>query len=69
MRLTLDVPAEARVTLLDALGREVARVHDGPLSGGEHTFSRAEARLAPGVYTLRAALGARVETRRLSAVR
>lgn len=40
----------ARVTLLDALGREVARLHDGPLAGDPLALPTG---LAPGVYVVR----------------
>jgi hypothetical protein len=43
-----------RVAVYDALGREVAAVHDGPLVAGVHRFSWEAAGLAPGLYVIRA---------------
>ncbi len=55
----LDVPREtaARVRLLDALGREVAVLWDGP--GGTRDLPLAGAALAPGVYSVVATVGGR----------
>lgn len=56
-RVTVDV--------LDALGRRVARLHDGPLAGGvEHRFVLTAGALPAGVYVVRVAgEGAQVSRR------
>ncbi len=59
-------PAVVTVTVLDVAGREVAR----PIAGEKFEAGRAErewrpAGLAPGVYTVRAAVGGTILTRRL----
>ena len=50
--LTVSRSASARAVVYDALGREVAVVHDGPASG-RSTLAVAAGTLAPGVYVLR----------------
>jgi len=40
----------ARVSVHDALGREVAMLHDGPLAAGLHAFPLGTAGLPPGLY-------------------
>ena len=56
------------VAVYDALGREVARVHDGPV-GTDETFTVDVSRLPAGVYVVRAS-GADVQsTRRFTVVR
>ncbi len=56
---------DVRVVVLDALGREVLRLHDGPLAGGAATLQVPGAGLAPGVYLVRAVSAQGVATRRL----
>lgn len=46
----LDAPGTARVALVDALGREVAVLWDGPAAGREIRVDGAD--LAPGVYSV-----------------
>ncbi len=60
--------ASVRVVVLDARGREVARLHDGP-AGGALTLSLDGSRLAPGVYTVRAEAGEASATARLTVTR
>jgi photosystem II stability/assembly factor-like uncharacterized protein len=49
--LTLgEASSSVRVTLYDALGREAATVHDGPLAAGTHRLAVDTSALAPGVY-------------------
>ncbi len=50
---TLDRPGPVTVTVYDALGRTVARLHDGPLDAGEHTVSWTPEGHASGVYLVR----------------
>lgn len=70
-RVLLTAPRAdvATVTVWDAVGREVARLHDGPLSAGAHSFLLDGGALAPGVYLARVALGAAVTTARLTVTR
>ncbi len=42
-----------RVQVVDALGRPVATVHDGPLTQGEHVFALDTSTLPAGVYLVR----------------
>ncbi len=60
--------ASVRVVVVDARGRVVARLHDGP-AGGALTLSLDGSRLAPGVYTVRAESAADVVTARLTITR
>ena len=53
LQVTIPAPGPARVALFDALGREVAVLHDGPLAPGEHTFELHAGGLAPGTYHAR----------------
>ena len=43
-----------RLDIYDVLGREVARLHDGLLAAGRHSFVLEEHRLSAGVYLVRA---------------
>lgn len=52
--LTAAAGQDVRVALFDALGREVARVADGPVATGNTFLEVRAAGLAPGVYVLRA---------------
>jgi hypothetical protein len=55
-RLTLTVPSAqpVRVAVYDALGREAAVLHDGPMAAGAHALALDGSALAPGVYVVRA---------------
>ena len=59
----------ARVTVYDALGREVAVLADGPHGPGRHTAQLAAGALAPGVYAVRVASEEGVRTARLTVAR
>ena len=65
-----DAPAgRVRVALYDALGRQAAVLHDGPVAGGD-LLARIEAgRLTPGVYVVRVDGEGLSESRRLTVVR
>lgn len=52
--LTLGEASTVRVSVVDALGRRVAVLHDGPLGVGAQTFRLDGRPLAPGVYVIRA---------------
>ena len=56
-RFTLEVtaPQRVRVEVFDAVGRRVARLHDGPLEAGrEHAFTLEAGRIPAGIYLVRA---------------
>ena len=67
VRLELDAPGEAAVTVFDALGRRVAALHRGPLGAGDHAWALPA--LAPGLYVVRAATSEGGAVRPLSIVR
>ena len=52
--LTLDVPQHVRIAAVDALGRTVAVLHDGPVDAAAPlTLTLDGTALAPGAYTVR----------------
>lgn len=53
VRLRVEAPQTLRVVVVDALGRTVAVLHDGP-AAGTLTLGVDASRLAPGVYVIRA---------------
>jgi len=65
----LAAPGEARVTVVDLLGRTVAEVHAGPVGAGLHHAALDTARLAAGVYVVRLLAGGTVHATRLTVVR
>ena len=65
----LAAPGEARLTLVDALGRTVAVLLAGALPAGAHTVPADVARLAPGVYVARLTAGTAAASLRVSVVR
>ena len=67
--VTLDAPADVRLGVYDALGREVARLGDGAWSAGEHPVRLDASALAPGVYTVRLGADGRTASRRFVVVR
>lgn len=67
--LTTSAATDASVTVWDAVGRQVAQLHDGPLSAGAHSFALDGVALAPGVYLARVAVGEAVSTARLTITR
>ena len=56
LALVLDGAASVRLSVYDALGREVAVVLDGPLGAGTHRAVFDGAALPAGVYVARAAV-------------
>lgn len=48
--LNVEVPGNWSVVIMDVLGRIVARVTDGTLGAGDHSFRVDASGLAPGVY-------------------
>lgn len=67
--LSLGPSADARVTVLDALGRTVAVLHDGPLASGETTLTLDASALPAGVYAVVAVVGPERSVTRLTVVR
>ncbi|MEM7786430.1 MAG: S8 family peptidase [Bacteroidota bacterium] len=65
--LALPEATSVRVEVLDALGRRVTVLHDGPLAAGPHRLG--VPRLGAGAYTVRVVTEAGVATRRLTVVR
>ncbi|HLA63626.1 MAG TPA: T9SS type A sorting domain-containing protein, partial [Rhodothermales bacterium] len=64
---TLPAAGRATVGVYDALGRQVALLHDGTLAAGPHTLALDAARLPTGAYVVRAtADGALVALRRVT---
>lgn len=60
---------EMRLSVLDALGREVVIVAEGARAAGRHAVALPLAGLAPGVYTLRVVSGAHAATQRFTVAR
>ncbi len=61
--------ASVRVTVVDALGRTVATLHDGPLGAGAHALAWDARTAAAGAYVVRLSDGADEQTRRVLVVR
>ena len=51
--LALGAPARVRAAVYDALGREVAVIHEGEMEAGAHALRVESAGWAPGLYLLR----------------
>jgi endoglucanase len=69
VRFTLDAPGAATLRLVDALGREVARVEPGLLAAGEQHVALATAHLPVGRYTVQVATAASAATGSVVVVR
>lgn len=69
LTVRIDAPSDVLLTVHDLLGREVARLLDGPLTAGEHTARFDASRLASGLYVARLRAGPEVATRRMAVVR
>ena len=65
--LRLEVPdaGPVRLAVVDALGRVVAVVADGPLYAGEHAWTLDTSRFAAGVYVVQVQTGTGAASRRL----
>jgi hypothetical protein len=61
--------AEARVEVFDTVGRRVATLFQGTLAAGERQFVLDASGLAPGVYVVRAVVGAEASTLRVVVTR
>ncbi len=66
LALTLGRPSAVRVAAFDALGREVAVLHDGTLPAGSHALRLETAALPAGVYVVRATGEAGTAVRRVT---
>ncbi len=69
LALTAGAAGSARVEVVDALGRRVALVHDGPLAAGTTPLAFDATRLPAGVYTVRAVTAGGTTSRALTVVR
>ncbi|MBS1260854.1 MAG: hypothetical protein MAG453_00170 [Calditrichaeota bacterium] len=68
--LTLSEPADVDVAVYDVTGRMVARLANGTLSAGDHTFPFEASRLSSGLYFVRASVpGLADQVRKLVLVR
>lgn len=67
VRLEVAAAETARISVLDALGREIAVLHEGALAAGSHTWTVPT--LAAGAYGVRAEMGSGTVVRRLVVVR
>ncbi|MDX1532083.1 MAG: T9SS type A sorting domain-containing protein, partial [Rhodothermales bacterium] len=65
----LPESADVRVEVVDVLGRVVAVLHRGPLAAGGHRLGLDGRALVPGLYVVRATVGADVLTRRVTLLR
>ncbi|MEM0963511.1 MAG: T9SS type A sorting domain-containing protein, partial [Bacteroidota bacterium] len=66
---SLPEAGPARLAVYDALGREVAVLTDATVDAGTHRATFDASALPAGVYVLRLATPAGVETRRITSVR
>ncbi|GAB5536717.1 MAG: hypothetical protein Rubg2KO_29660 [Rubricoccaceae bacterium] len=69
MQVDLPTPARVRLSIYDALGREVAVALDDERRAGTHAVELAVGGLAAGVYVVRLVAGSEVQMQRLTVVR
>jgi len=69
LAFTLDQPGPVRLTLYDALGREVAVLLDGVHRAGPHEAALDASALRPGLYLARLEADGRAVTRRVTVAR
>ena len=69
VRFRLDEAGDVTVRLVDLLGREVRRAHNGPLAAGPHTVALAAAGLPAGVYVVHLGTPTGAASRALTLVR
>ena len=69
IRFALPEAADVRLVVYDVMGREVARLADGPLAAGYHRVRFDASGLASGVYLYRIEVGAFTATRRMTLVK
>src|SRR5690606_42006168 len=65
----LEASSSVRLSVLDALGREVALLAEGRVGAGEHAYAFEGHDLPAGLYLARLEVGGRVATHRFSIVR
>ena len=65
----LAAPGDARVAVVDVLGREVAVAASGAFAAGAHTVAVDTSRLPAGMYVVRLAAGGRVVSQTFTVVR
>ena len=68
LTLTVDRPRDVRVVVYDAVGRQVAVLHDGPLAMGTHPVA-GQLDVASGAYLVRAETEGATVAQRLTVVR
>ena len=69
VEVTLARPGETRLALYDALGRQIALLHEGVLAAGRTNFGLDGATLPAGVYVVRLMAGGSVLARMVTLVR
>jgi hypothetical protein len=67
--VSLLAPEAVTVAVFDALGRQVAELHAGPLATGTHPLALDTRGLPTGVYIVRASTPEAVVTQRITVVR
>ena len=68
--LAIKEPGIVRISVHDAIGRQVAQLHNGPLTGGmTHTFNFNGAGLSTGMYVVRVAGEGFVDTERIMLIK
>jgi len=65
----LSVAGNARLTVYDVLGREVAVLVDGPMAAGAHSVTFDASNLTSGVYLYKLEAGGMVQTKRMTLVK
>lgn len=65
----LSVAGNAKLTVYDVLGREVAVLVDGPMSAGAHSVTFDASNLTSGVYLYKLEAGGMTQVRRMSLVK
>ncbi|GAB5535553.1 MAG: hypothetical protein Rubg2KO_18020 [Rubricoccaceae bacterium] len=69
LRFELAVAQDVQLVVMDLLGREVARLADGPHRAGDHDATFEASGLPSGVYIVHLRAGATVQTQRLTVTR
>lgn len=67
--LSIESTGPVEVGVYDLLGRQLVRLHVGPLAVGEHAFEIDDATCPAGVYVVRASSASGTATRRMTIVR
>ena len=69
LTLAVGTPQRATVSVYDMLGREVKRLHEGPITAGEHRFAFDAAGLPSGTYLIRAQGASRLDVQAVTLVK